>query len=250
MTREAARRRYDREAESYLPHDPAYAPILERLTGRARDLARAAGDAWFLDVGAANGTFISRALAAETRRYVGIDLSVEMLRVFRRASPSVRLVACDAERLPFRRAPILGGAIVLATIQMLSHDRVVGGVAARLRPGGSLLVEFHNRVHPATWYWRRWERRTHGLPLQATSLGRLRRLAERNGLRLAEAEGRGLLDPFFLLPWRRIGLSMEPLRAACLRPRRPDGRSIDLLLSNLPVLRDLAAVWTVRLEKR
>jgi malonyl-CoA O-methyltransferase len=102
-----------------------------------------------LDVG--TGTGRNLGLLRKAREKVGVDRSTAMLK---RASAPARVVAGDAESLPFRP-----GSFDLVVSSLMAGDlrdlsRFTLEAARVLRPGGSLL---YSDFHP-TWAERSWQR--------------------------------------------------------------------------------------------
>jgi ubiquinone/menaquinone biosynthesis C-methylase UbiE len=95
-----------------------------------------------LDLGAGTGR-IGRPFVAAGDDYIGIDLSLGMLREFRRhaqAGPTPVLVQGDGKRLPFREGTF--DAVLLVQIVGALQDwrRVVEEAQRVLRPGGALVL--------------------------------------------------------------------------------------------------------------
>ncbi len=99
-----------------------------------------------LDVGA--GTGVSTEELARSGAYaVGVDLSVGMLRVGKRARPEVPLLAGDALRLPFPDAAFDAVTISFALRNVVDTPAAIRELGRVTRPGGRLVVcEFS---HPA-----------------------------------------------------------------------------------------------------
>jgi ubiquinone/menaquinone biosynthesis C-methylase UbiE len=110
-----------------------------------------------LDVGCGTGALLERAARAHSARFVGLDLSLEMLEAARRKlGARADLVAGSATRLPFRAHAF---DLVVST-SALHHwrdpDTAFTEIRRVLRPGGrvaitdwcgdSLLVRFRDRV--------------------------------------------------------------------------------------------------------
>lgn len=119
-------------------------PITRRV---APDLVALAGNASrLLDLGTGTGVALQAASASAAHAtVVGVDRSVEMLGVGRRAQPSSRFIAADANQLPFRNESF---EVVLANFVLAEvhhYDTVLFDVARVLRPGG--------RLAASTWAW-------------------------------------------------------------------------------------------------
>jgi len=122
------------EASRYIPPDclQAAARILVEADERT-------SGAPFLDAGVGTGRF-ARALVVEGVRVIGVDVSMQMLRLARGASPALPLIRADLRALPFPAASF-GGALIVHVLHLIADwERVVGEVRRVLRPGGSLFV--------------------------------------------------------------------------------------------------------------
>jgi demethylmenaquinone methyltransferase/2-methoxy-6-polyprenyl-1,4-benzoquinol methylase len=102
-----------------------------------------------LDVGA--GTGVSTQELARSGAYaVGVDLSVGMLRVGKRARPEVPLLAGDALRLPFGDATFDAVTISFALRNVVDTPAAIRELGRVTRPGGRLVVcEFSHPTHAA-----------------------------------------------------------------------------------------------------
>jgi ubiquinone/menaquinone biosynthesis C-methylase UbiE len=128
----------------------AAAPAFERLRAlpagvpkgvRAAVLAAlAAPSPRLLDLGAGTGR-IGRAFVAAGDDYVGIDLSLGMLRAFA-ADPDRRapLAQADGERLPFDAATFDAVLLIQVFGGMRGWRRVLGEARRVLRPSGALIL--------------------------------------------------------------------------------------------------------------
>jgi demethylmenaquinone methyltransferase/2-methoxy-6-polyprenyl-1,4-benzoquinol methylase len=80
---------------------------------------------------------------------VGVDFALPMLHWGRRKAPEVRVVAADAERLPFGDATFDGCMVAFGVRNLADPDRGLGEMARVLKPGASLVIlEF---ALPAAW---------------------------------------------------------------------------------------------------
>ncbi len=102
-----------------------------------------------LDVGA--GTGVSTQELARSGAYaVGVDLSVGMLRVGKRARPEVPLLAGDGLRLPFGDATFDAVTISFALRNVVDTPAAIRELGRVTRPGGRLVVcEFSHPTHAA-----------------------------------------------------------------------------------------------------
>lgn len=127
-------RTYDRVAETY---EAIHAP---RFREPARDLVEKAGIAEgdrVLDLGTGTG-LVAQAAMDRGGRVVGVDESLAMLRVARRARPSLDLVAADAIDLPFRPGTfdaVIGGFVIA---HFTRPDTALFDVLRVLRPKGRI----------------------------------------------------------------------------------------------------------------
>ncbi|HJU89469.1 MAG TPA: class I SAM-dependent methyltransferase [Gemmatimonadaceae bacterium] len=130
------RRNFDRFAVLDADRDRGLGPH-ERagLASLPRGLERA------LDVGCGTGA-VSRALSAQSRTVVGIDVSTETLALARRRTPRnapVHFMLADAHSLPFSDSSF-DCIVSVATLHHLEAQHALAEWVRVLRPGGSLLV--------------------------------------------------------------------------------------------------------------
>jgi ubiquinone/menaquinone biosynthesis C-methylase UbiE len=132
------RRRYGRIAVGY---DRRWARYIEASVAETLDRLDQAERRRALDVGCGTGALIERATRASPARFVGVDLSPEMLAAARaRLGPRPELVAGSAAALPFR-----SGAFDLAVSTSALHHWDDPLPALRemervLRPGGMVAI--------------------------------------------------------------------------------------------------------------
>ncbi len=121
------------------------ARAVERLAWRAAPAGR------YLDVCA--GTLDLGIALAKSRgfrgRVIGVDFALPMLDLGRRKAPEVRVLAADAEQLPFGDATFDGCMVAFGVRNLADPDRGLGEMARVLKPGASLVIlEF---ALPSTW---------------------------------------------------------------------------------------------------
>jgi len=92
-----------------------------------------------LDLGAGTGRF-GRPFVAAGDDYVGIDLSLGMLREFARSMARPRLAQADGERLPFADATFDAALMVQVFGGMRGWRRVLAETRRVLRPHGVVMV--------------------------------------------------------------------------------------------------------------
>lgn len=137
-----------------------------------------------LDLGAGTGR-IGRAFVVAGDDYVGVDLSLGMLREFarrsRQAIPTPRLVQADGERLPFRDATFDAVLLVQVIGAAQSWRTLVMEARRALRPAGALILG--HSVAPAA-----------GIDAQMKQ--RLASLLEELGESSYHKETRGVVQPW------------------------------------------------------
>ncbi|MGI9590535.1 MAG: class I SAM-dependent methyltransferase [Myxococcota bacterium] len=129
---------FTRQAESFARSTTLRAPeITQRMVEALGD--RAAGR--ILDLACGPGV-LTRVLAGEARRVVGLDLTARVLEVARRESePScTALVRGAAERTPFADGTFDGVTLRLALHHVPDPAAVLCEVRRLLRPGGRAVV--------------------------------------------------------------------------------------------------------------
>jgi len=129
---------YDAGAPSFERLRPLPAGVPEKI--RAAVLAAlAAPSPRLLDIGAGTGR-IGAPFVAAGNDYVGVDLSLGMLREFARRGGAARLAQSDAERLPFGDATFDGVLMVHVFGGMRGGRRVVAEAQRVLREHGALMI--------------------------------------------------------------------------------------------------------------
>ena len=132
------------DVATYYSREPLYAPEIHIFL-KYRDAFHGKAA---LDLGVGTGR-TSRYLAPYCRRYVGIDLSAEMLALFGPTLPNTSLVHCDMRR--FRASTderfdfLLGSN---SAFDALTHDdrlAMLGDLHALSNPGAVLAFSTHNR---------------------------------------------------------------------------------------------------------
>jgi ubiquinone/menaquinone biosynthesis C-methylase UbiE len=191
-----------------------------------------------LDMGCGIGEIV-RALPGQ-RRAVGIDVSMNSLRIARRAAPTVALASASAYQLPF--APESFDAVVsLEVFEHLSSDHdALDEVRRVLKPGGVLIASV-----PNTYYFRSYRR----------LMGHYRHYT-RSEL-VQKCSRAGLVPTQFLNQYEGMNRAYVylygPLRLLSLAVGRVSGRHIspyDVSLLGGRPLYDVIRPWLLRLAKR
>jgi ubiquinone/menaquinone biosynthesis C-methylase UbiE len=137
-----------------------------------------------LDLGAGTGR-IGRPFVAAGDDYVGVDLSLGMLREFSRRSggkiPAPRLVQADGERLPFRDAAFDAVLLVQIIGAAQSWRTLLSEARRALRPAGALILG--HAVAPAAG-------------IDARMKQRLAQLLEEQGVASYHIKTRGVAEPW------------------------------------------------------
>lgn len=144
-------------AERIFPWIMEHTDTPELRSERRRVLARARGRV--LEIGAGAGATFTH-YGGETGRVISVEPSAGMNRRARRkagaARVQVRLVAGDAERLPFRDSAFDTVVAVLVLCSIPDPDRALAEAARVLAPGGRFLFLEHVRApDPAVERWQR-----------------------------------------------------------------------------------------------
>ena len=173
-------RRYDTVAETY---EKVRAPVTAAVAADLVALAAPAAGARILDVGSGTGVAADAAASAvPAGLVVGIDLSVEMLRVASRARPGLRLVAAEAIQLPFRDASF---DVVLANFVLTEFtrwDTALFDLIRVLTPGGALAASvWRTEEDELSRTWRALVERTIGQEMLRSTIRVATPWAERFG---------------------------------------------------------------------
>ncbi|MBF0285083.1 MAG: methyltransferase domain-containing protein [Magnetococcales bacterium] len=103
-----------------------------------------------LDAGCGNGRFLET--FPDTAQRVGVDASLNLLRIARAKGRGDFHVCCQLENLPFRDG-VFGTVTCCRVLQHLVRQRqAVGEMARIVRPGGDLLVQVYNAWNLKTLY--------------------------------------------------------------------------------------------------
>jgi ubiquinone/menaquinone biosynthesis C-methylase UbiE len=135
--------RFDAAAPTYDAHRGLPGRAVEAIRGAVLDALGAVSRPRLLDLGAGSGR-IGRAFVTAGDDYVGVDLSLGMLRQFARRGDtggrSPRLAHADGERLPFADATF-DAVLLIQVFGGLDEWRPFVGEARRvLRPSGTLVL--------------------------------------------------------------------------------------------------------------
>lgn len=174
---------YDREQEEFSfvrrPEREAVLSTLDRVLRK---------DQTVLEIGAGTGRF-TLDIAPRVNKITAVDLSGKMLEQLRRKAAALRLDNVRAACGDFMEMPALEQADVIVSISAIEYIRDAGALFARmgglLKPGGQLVI---TTAHDT--FFRFWGRLGNylrqGVCMQAFSKNRMRKLLERNGLRVRE----------------------------------------------------------------
>lgn len=140
-----------------------------------------------LDVGCGTGAVL--ALLHEKypdRRYVGLDLTPEMIEVARtKVTPGMEFVVGDAENLPFDEASFDAVLCSNSFHHYPNPAAFLAGALRVLRPGGRLILRDYTSSDPVVWLMNHVE-----LPLaRLVGHGDVRVLRQREFVELAQAAG-------------------------------------------------------------
>ena len=140
-----------------------------------------------LDVGCGTGAVL--ALLHEKypdRRYVGLDLTPEMIEVARtKVAPGMEFVVGDAENLPFDEASFDAVLCSNSFHHYPNPAAFLAGALRVLRPGGRLILRDYTSSDPVVWLMNHVE-----LPLaRLVGHGDVRVLRQREFVELAQAAG-------------------------------------------------------------
>ncbi|MBF0625667.1 MAG: methyltransferase domain-containing protein [Magnetococcales bacterium] len=103
-----------------------------------------------LDAGCGNGRFMET--FPPQARKVGVDASLNLLRIARRRGRGDFHVCCELERLPFRSG-VFGTVVSCRVLQHLqAQETAVAEMARIIRPGGNLLIQVYNFWNLKTLY--------------------------------------------------------------------------------------------------
>jgi ubiquinone/menaquinone biosynthesis C-methylase UbiE len=135
--------RFDAAAPTYDAHRGLPGRAVEAIRAAVLDAVGAGSRPRLLDLGAGSGR-IGRAFVSAGDDYVGVDLSLGMLRQFARRGDTdgraPRLAQADGERLPFADATF-DGVLLIQVFGGLDEWRPFVGEARRvLRPAGTLVL--------------------------------------------------------------------------------------------------------------
>jgi len=135
--------RFDAAAPTYDAHRGLPGRVVEAIRAAVLDALGAASRPRLLDLGAGSGR-IGRAFVSAGDDYVGVDLSLGMLRQFARRGDTdgraPRLAQADGERLPFADATF-DAVLLIQVFGGLDEWRPFVGEARRvLRPSGTLVL--------------------------------------------------------------------------------------------------------------
>lgn len=136
---------FDRIADRY-DATRGFPPGIGDQIGAAfrRESGLAAG-ARLLEIGVGTGR-IALPLVAQGYRYIGADISTEMMRRLRQRLPAgqaIDLARADATALPLRTASV-DGAVAVHVLHLISGwERAVAELRRVIRPGGALALGFN-----------------------------------------------------------------------------------------------------------
>lgn len=136
---------FDRIADRY-DATRGFPPGIDGHIGAAfRRESGLAASARLLEIGVGTGR-IALPLVAQGYRYLGVDISTEMMRRLRQRLPAglaIDLARADATALPLRTASV-DGAVAVHVLHLISGwERAVTDLRRVIRPGGALAVGFN-----------------------------------------------------------------------------------------------------------
>lgn len=147
-----------RPTSSGEPRFAIFQDSVRRRLVRRRELALRLLDPWpgmtVLDIGCGHGTF-ARAVLDTGARWVGADISIEMLRRGRRSlawNAGPRWLNADAAAIPVR-SDAFDAVLCIGVLNYHRLDdveRILAELARVLRPGGAVVVS-SLRLDPITW---------------------------------------------------------------------------------------------------
>ncbi len=95
-----------------------------------------------IDLGCGNGV-LSKTLSEKGYAVTGVDASESMIALARKTYPQLRFLVSDAMEFQLEeKADAIFSNAVFHWIDGKNQDRLVGNVAAQLKPGGELVCEF------------------------------------------------------------------------------------------------------------
>jgi len=131
--------RFDLHASEFERHRALPAGVPEAIRAAIREVTDAQPSARVLDLGAGSGRF-GRAFVEAGDSYVGVDLSLPMLREFRLRSSAASLLQADGEQLPFRNSHFQ----LVLLMQVLAGSNNWRGLLCEIvrvtAPGGFVVV--------------------------------------------------------------------------------------------------------------
>jgi ubiquinone/menaquinone biosynthesis C-methylase UbiE len=106
-------------------------------------LARPLKDQVILDVGTGDGRLAWKYGAhADARKFIGVDISFDLLAVFRQRMPNAMAVVCDLnDGLPFRRESVDRVLCTEAFEHFAAPDLVLKEFARVVTPGGRIVIQ-------------------------------------------------------------------------------------------------------------
>ena len=202
-------RGYDTVAETY---ERVRAPVTAAVAADLVAFAALPAGGRVLDVGSGTGVAADAASSAVPAGVVlGVDQSVEMLRVGARARPGLRLIAAEAIQLPFRDAAFDAVLANFVLTEFTRYETALFDLIRVLRPGGTLAASvWRTEEDDLSRTWRALVEQTIGKEMLRSTLRDATPWAERFG------------DP---------ARFEESLRGSGLRPVRVERRSYRFSMS-------------------
>jgi len=196
--------------------DSFYRWVLRKLrvqTGRA-----------LLDVACGSGRLLNHARRAGLQT-MGLDFSVEALKLARAFEPEARLILADAQHLPLPDSSVDYLANLGSLEHFVSPQRGVREMVRVLRPEGTSAILLPNAFYAVDliwWVWRKGRASSHRQPLERFAAYQdWRQLLEENGLRVCTAHKYNFMFPRSRLDWqyyRRFPRKLLNLAVAPLIP--------------------------------
>jgi SAM-dependent methyltransferase len=132
---------YDRLASSWDAWSGAVTPPL-REAYTAQLVSRLQLSSRVLELGCGSGIPVARDICDSGHRYIGVDISQEMLRLATRQVRSARFVRADMATVAFRpaRFDAVAAFYTIVHVDRHLHPAIYANVATWLRPGGVFIA--------------------------------------------------------------------------------------------------------------
>lgn len=104
-----------------------------------------------LDLGCGGGNFTTR-LKALGFNVVGLDISLDLIKVNRQSNKDTKFICGDAEFLPFYDASFDIILVAFLLHHFKKHEHIVSEIFRVLKKGGKVLCVEPNCWNPVSWY--------------------------------------------------------------------------------------------------